>query len=461
MHVLNKFKIGRRQVLRGISGGAAVSVGLPILEAMLNAHGDALAGGAELPKRFISWMFGNGVQLDRFEPATVGSNWELSEQLAPLADVKDYVTLCTGMQNRFGGNAITHHEGMSVFSGYDFVPRDDLGGIGSDWGGPTIDQVIADAIAQEVVTPVRSLQIGGTKFDSPVDVGSTAKAISARGEPGSLTVLFPEHNPRTVWNTLFGEFSAPKDDREMRLGVLDAVREDTAALRAQLGSVDRQRLDAHLDHVAELEAKIAAAAPVCSFPDEPTYEMDEANGAEQTSLANQLMSELIAYAFSCDITRVASNMFTSVAAEVDFGELPGSHSQHVASHDGGEIYHEGIVFLMSRFADLLTTLRDTVDVTGGNLLDSTLVFASTEISQGWSHSWQRQPMIIGGHGRGYLAHPGIHYQAIAPAFAGDDGTSEGNVTDVLLALAQCYAPEINSIGAGPQQSTSPLTQILA
>src|SRR5687768_5996695 len=118
MIVLERFKLGRRKMLRGLLGGTAVAVGLPPLEAMLNDHGDAWAGGSPLPKRFISFMFGNGVQLNRWEPATVGANWALSEQLQPFAPVKDYVTICSGLANLQTSPAITHHEGMPVFSGY-------------------------------------------------------------------------------------------------------------------------------------------------------------------------------------------------------------------------------------------------------------------------------------------------------------------------------------------------------
>ena len=40
-----KFKLSRRHMLRGMMGGTAVAVGLPMLEAMLNSNGTALAGG--------------------------------------------------------------------------------------------------------------------------------------------------------------------------------------------------------------------------------------------------------------------------------------------------------------------------------------------------------------------------------------------------------------------------------
>ncbi|MEM9453832.1 MAG: DUF1552 domain-containing protein [Myxococcota bacterium] len=460
MHVPRNFKLSRRKMLRGLLGGTAVAVGLPPLEAMLDAHGTALAGGDPLPKRFISFMFGNGVQLDRFEPTTTGVDWELTSQLAPFAALKEYVTICTGMANLQSSPPITHHEGMAVFSGHSYTSSN-AGGIASDWGGPTIDQVIADIIAQREPTPIHSLQVGITKFDSPIDNGTSAKALSCAGQPGALTVKYPTHNPRTVWGTLFGEFTAPTENKQLRLGVLDAVKADIDELDAQLGQTDRQRLQAHLDNIAELELKIAALPPPCTIPEEPTHANDESNGNEDLVLTNQIMSQLIAYAFSCDVTRVASNLFCSVASESVFGQTVSNFTHHGHSHADDEGYHNNIVFIMERLAELMQTLHDTPDITGGNLLDSTLIFASSELSQGWSHSWQRQPIIIGGHGRGYLRHPGIHYQAIAPAFAGDDNTSAGNTTDILLALARCFDPDLPSIGAGTARSNTPLGEIIA
>ena len=51
-------RISRRDVLRGMLGGTAVTVGLPVLECFLNPNGTALAAtGAVLPPVFGSWFF--------------------------------------------------------------------------------------------------------------------------------------------------------------------------------------------------------------------------------------------------------------------------------------------------------------------------------------------------------------------------------------------------------------------
>src|SRR5690606_36859390 len=135
---------------------------------------------------------------------------------------------------------------------------------------------------------------------------------------------------------------------------------------------------------------------------------------EQLALTNQIMSELIAYAFLCDITRVASNLFLPLAGEAVLSESGrgGGSTQHVLSHQGGEAYHDGIVYTMERFAEMTQILRDTQDFDGSSLLASTIIYGSSDCAIGWSHSTRRQPIILAGSGRGYLVQPGIHYQAV-------------------------------------------------
>ena len=461
MKLLRNKKLNRRTVLKGTGAGAGVAIALPMPEIMLTNNGDAMASGEDLPLRFIEVMFGNGVQLAQWEPPNVGAGWDLTPQTQPFAPVKDYVNICTGMRNRFGGNAITHHEGMAVFSGYDFILRPDLPGFASDWGGPTIDQLIADAIAARVELPIHSLQFGLTKFDSPADNGSTAASISAQGTPGSLTIKYPIQNPVQMWESIFGEFTNEVDDSEVRLSVLDAVKEETDRLKLTLGAQDNARLDAHLTSIEELETLIAAIEPTCTTPDEPTHTNSESNGNEDLELTNQIMSDLIVAAFACDMTRVASYMLWSVAAEVVFSEVPGSQTQHNSSHANNTSYHNGIVFGMECVSHLMQQLLAYEEPDGTNLLESSILFMSSELSQGWSHSWQRQPIIVGGTGRGYMRHPGTHYRAIPQNNPNDDQTSAGNTTDILVALLQAFDPEATSVGGGDPYSDTPLTQILS
>src|SRR5271165_454265 len=74
---MSRSLIHRRRMLRGMLGGTVVSVGLPLLDALLNSNGDALAdtssGGPKkgLPLCFGGWFWPLGLSHGAF---TVGAH---------------------------------------------------------------------------------------------------------------------------------------------------------------------------------------------------------------------------------------------------------------------------------------------------------------------------------------------------------------------------------------------------
>ena len=441
----------RRTFLRGALGGGIATIALPPLDAMMNLTQSAFADGTSQPCRYISWFTGNGFILDRFEPIGTGSDYQLNSHMAPLAGVKDYLNIITGLQNR-STEAITHHEGMTVFSGYTMVDIGQGQGFFSNAGGPTLDQVIAEELAGQ--TPIDSIHLGASKAQSPADNGTTMHNLSHRGylQPNPATT-----SPSAAWQSLFGAFVQPKDDRDLRQSILDSVKEDVASLEPKLGSADKVRLEAHLDSIAALEAKLSATMPVCEFPMDPQFENNEAINNEQLSLVNELMSDLIAYAFQCDITRVASMLFLEGAAEPSLGnEIPGNNnswhefSHNIGSWDEGDAFDLGQIYMMERFGYLLTRLRDTVEFDNSNLLDNSIVLMSSDASDGSVHSIRRQPIVLAGAGGGYLKYPGIHYQP-APlsgnySYGSQPGPSSGNTSDVLLSVLRAFKPDATWVG---------------
>jgi hypothetical protein len=448
---MKRTQLNRRTVLRGLVGGSLAVVGLPTLEAMLNSNGTALAGGGGLPLRMMTWFFGNGVKLARWVPTALGPNYPLSEELAPLAGVREYVSVLTNFDNRCE-ELITHHEGMTLFNG---VTMTDVSGLFSKAGGPTVDQIAADTLGAGA--PIRSVQVGVSKKLSIMDSGTTMHNLShAWAGPldnGQDVPLPPEYNPQKVWDTLFGSF-VPKDDpsKPVRLSVLDAVRTDTARLRKRLGKSDNLRLDAHLQGVRELEKKINAIAPVCETPERPTFTNADVNGAEEIVTANEIMSELLRYAFTCDVTRVASVLFAGGAGETIFSDLGHSTVHHDDTHNNfssaQERVHDGVVYTMERLAYLLQTFKDTPDGVSGNLLDSCAILIGSDCSEGYSHSVKNQAVLVAGKARGALVHPGVHF----------DG-GKGNTTDITLAVLKAVAPQVTEIGRGAPYSNTPCAAI--
>lgn len=458
---MSKFKLPRRTVLRGMVGGSAVALGLPLLEAMLNTHGDALADGGDLPLRFISFYWADGIVIPEWEPPDTGAGYTLSPQLAPLAgEIKNYVSIISGMRNQYSGQFLTHHEGMCGFSGYPIQPT---GGLNSNATGPTIDQVIADVPGVADCTPVRATHVRVSKRESTDgDGGTTVTAMSHRDTGGSLVPQVPEVNPVEVYENLFGTFVPQEDDRDLRTSVLDFVKDDANALKARLGMADQARIDAHLQGLQELEDKILATAPSCDLPPAPTETNTDMGGSEPIDSVVDAMSHLIAQAFVCDITRVATFLLKKFVSSTVFDEINATNQHHSASHNGpsDNNYRNGITYQMEKFADLLNVLHSYEEPAGGTLLDNSIIYATSDCSTGASHSIERQPMMVAGGGRGYLVNPGIHYQSTP--WSGNHGSpnSSGNMTDVLLTCLQAFDPGAASVGSGSQQSSSPLSELV-
>jgi hypothetical protein len=429
-------------------GGSAVFVGLPLLEAMLNSHGDAMAAGEPLAKYFLMWFWGNGNIPNRWNPATTGPGWT-SEQTAPLdanPEVKKYISICTNFDSK-SPQKITHHEGMAVFSGYPFSGWN--GGLTSYAGGPTLDQVIADKIGTG--TTFKSVQVGISKHLSQEDGGTTMHFLSHRSASEPLQA---ERNPNKLWTTLFGSFTPPQDpSKALRQNVVDAVRAQATELRNRVGTLDQQRLDAHLDGLNELEKKIQAVAPLCTPPVQPTETNTDQLGVEPLVSVGDAMDALMTYAFACDLTRSISMMVDGGAGLTVYKNINQSVAHHKNTHSWPskqpEI-HAAVLYHMQRLNHLLELMYNTPHG-AGNLLDQSVVFASSDCSEGWTHSVDDQPMIVAGKGGGSLVYPGVHVKS----------PNGQNPSDVLLSILQAFDPTATSVGGGACASSTPLAAIKA
>ena len=105
---MNKFD--RRTMLRGMLGGAAVTMGLPFLDCFLNTNGTAMAAtGERLPLRFGTWVWGCGFIPERWIPTSTGSSFVMPADLEPLTPYKDKLALFSGFDVKLDGVANKPH----------------------------------------------------------------------------------------------------------------------------------------------------------------------------------------------------------------------------------------------------------------------------------------------------------------------------------------------------------------
>jgi hypothetical protein len=458
---MKRFALSRRTMLRGAVGGSAVALALPMLEAMLNSNGTALADGTALPRRLVTWFFGNGVALRdvgnpgaglRWDPDPTGPDWPVTPQLQPLVDagVKEYCSLLTGFDIKAAAeHRRGHHDGVAgFFSGYPFIelPHAD-NSYSSKFGGPSIDQVVAEAIGGQTFLPSIQLAVSKRVIGSE---GPTLQFLSHKGPDQSLPQIF---NPVEAYVKLFESFVPPDDPtKPLRLNALDAVAEDVKRLKLRVGAEDRLRLDAHLASVEQIRGQIDALAPECMEPMKPVNENGDFEGKEPLDEVNAIMTELLAFAFKCDITRVASYQYTGSVGYTVFHMLGQTAGHHDLTHDTAQNdqVDAATIHTVAAFAELLRRLKDTPEG-DGNVLDNSCILLGSDASSGYTHEVHNQPTIVAGRGGGVLKHPGIHYRS----------PSMENTSDILLACLKTCVPDATSAGGGIGQSNTPLSAILA
>ncbi len=406
----------RRKVLKGLLGGAAVTVGLPYFETFLGVHKTASAQNSIFPRRFGMFFWGNGMIPDFWVPQGEGTEWELSESLTPLAAFKDDISVISGL-NVMVPNSIAHHSGAAGI--LTAAPLLQEGGRNT-FQLPTIDQVIAEQIGND--TRFRSLEIA-------VD-GGTNVSFTGPDSPAPA-----ESSPFALFERLFGAgFRLPGEDGEVdpRLGlrrsVLDAVLDDARSLNGQLGTADRVRLEQHFEGIRALELRLARLEEdppnfaACAVPGQPENEYPDIDGRPQLQAKSRAMCDIMALSLACDQTRVFSHAFTPWLTNSLFPDALDGHHKLTHEEPGAQPQVQAIVLqIMHEYAYLLETLKQ-IPEGDGTLLDNCAILALSEHSLGRTHSLEDMPIVIAGSAGGVLKQ-GIHHRSLGE-----------NATKLLLSL---------------------------
>ena len=429
-------------------------VALPILECMLGNSGKAFASsGAPLPRRFGVYFFGNGVPLDKWHPETAGATWALSECLSPLAAVKDYCNVLSGY-DIITGSEQAHHGGQAgILSGLPYLEISSTSGaFASKYSGPSIDQLIVQSL--NVPTTLSSLELGVSK-SIVTDRGSTLASIA---HESANVPLAPLLNPAEVYEMLFADYMpATQPENRLRKHILDAVLDDIHSLKQKLGTQDRLRLDEHLTHLSELRQRILALPSEyinsCLPIDSVTTMNTDMGGLEPLEEVNRLMCDLWVMAWSCDLTRVTTMMYTGGMAETVFHPVTGVTQGHYGMLTDTDENVQALLpdittFTVSQCSYLLEKMAATQEG-DGNLLDNSLVLLTSGQSHFSTAPNSDYPVLLAGGCGGAIRTPGIHHR--------HEG---GNANDILVTILLAMQTGLGVIGVNESQSTSPITEIL-
>jgi len=445
--------ISRRSfMLRGVLGGGAVAVGIPILDAFLNDNGSAFAatvGGGRLPVRFGTWFWGCGMIPERWVPQKTGTDYDLPPQLEPIRAVQQHVTILSGFDVMLDGKPNLPH-----ISGNTGVRT---GESAETWQGikaPTFDVLISDAI-------------GSGSYFRALDLSLDGNPQTSYSFRNGSTLNASVPNPVELYQKVFGtDFHDPnkadfKPDPKfmVRKSVLSGVAEQRRALLAKVGTADRMRLDQYFTSVREMEEKLSLQlqkpppAEACVRPDAPAPIRGDITDIGVRKANHKLMTQLLGMALACNQTRVFNMNFDTAAAELRrAGDTTGYHqSTHEELVDRSIGYQPTVdkfaVGSMEAWADFVQTLAG-IKEGAGTLLDNLLVVAHSEVSFAKNHDVAGIPVMLAGRAGGRVK-SGIHVK----------GSGEP-ISRIGLTAQQVMGVPVDSWGGGAMRSNRAVSEVL-
>jgi hypothetical protein len=426
-----KVDLSRRALLTRL-GPAALA--LPALQAF-QGRGWA-QGTAGRAKNFLMITTPNGIDPLQFWPTGGERDFTFSPNLEPLAAHRAKLIIVgpqfasaasrqpvanTGL--RFAKTPGIHRAWVATTGHSSTAPRvPQLGdGLTVRTSHPSVDQLIANKLAAK--TRFKSLEFGVRP------VGGDVPCIVNFAMDGSPMPRMADD--KAAFQRVFGGLvppgpapgpgmPAPPDlTSRRRAAVSELLAGRFTALERQLGREDRQLLDGHLQALREVETRVSAPTGVPASGDvakalasfKPAALADPTNPTSDAPALTANMQDMVALAFACDLTRVASISMSweggGSTGGLIYTWLGFRNAHHGMSHHGGNAdkrgkYNQITRWYAGQIARMLDTLKLYPHPDGGTLYDQTLVWWMFRHGDGNAHANFGVPGVLAGGAGGYF-----------------------------------------------------------
>jgi hypothetical protein len=403
---LPQHPVARRRVLQAMGLGSVASF-LPALRSARAA--DAI------PTRFVVFYSQHGFPIQYWKPTGPGGSGnptETSFELGPMhTALKPYqsdLILLSGLDMRSWDNGPLQACGHINGQNHSLT---NIGQQGRAASGPSIDQYVAAKLKDMNggTSPTRVPSLG-------LSYGATGNSVFYSG-PGQNVPLEPSASK--AYARLFPNGTAPASDptaalkaTARRKSAMDIAAAQFKLVENHLGKADRDKLEAHVAMVRDLQTRLdkaPSAGATCTAPSAPgagsgwTYNTD-------------VMPKLIASALACDITRVATLMPGEVPDDLCGykGGMLGTTDSHDLIHkvdrNNGPLINDQSAQAVAKqyhvtyaniFAKLVGALKAIPEADGKTVLDHTVVLWAGELAEGGHGCTNLRWMLAGGAG-GYF-----------------------------------------------------------
>lgn len=355
--------------------GAGITLGLPLLDAMTPAF--AAARETRQAKRFVGMSLALGLHNPNLVPEGAGTDYKPSRYLTSLQDIRNDFTIVSGSSHP--GVSGGHSAEGSIFSACPnsrgATSRNTI----------SLDQYMAKHLGHE------------TRFPSLV-LNTNSQSSPSYTENGSM--IPAENNAMRLFTRLFVNDTPAEQERQAELirrgrSVMDVVGAEAKSLMREVGSGDRDKLDAWFTSVRELEQRLAAneawthkpkpkvslAAPT-KIPRDNEVEVD------------RIFLDIVHMALATDSTRFVTLHVTGNNVNGIEGV---DESYHTLSHHGMDeeklmqlsLVEQGVVNAWGSFIRKLKADK---------LLDETMVVLTSNLGNASSHDNKNMPLLFAGGG---------------------------------------------------------------
>lgn len=457
------WRLSRRRFL----GSGAAVIGLPYLPSVVERHALAAESCAGV-QRFIAFFVPNGIHMPDFTPSTAGKDWAMPYILAPLEPIRNKIAVVTGIDYQQTAMPSEPPGGHGSGTGC-FLTMMPVAGNDKNPNRISLDQKIAKSTAA-CNRPLQSLQLGCTVKGDGSDKVPNLAFIETISWDANQPLPFrddPQGNFDRIFEGVEPDANAADAARRraLRTSVLDHVLGEADSLKTELSPSDRLKLDEYLTSVRQLETRIQNLGGPASCGAKPEAPSIDSSAPYQDRIAISL--ELAALAFECDVTRVISFMFGRGNSMQDFAFLFDGEStpHHHTSHHGNDAKLLGKLKEIGRWevehvATFLKRLDQTQEAEGRTLLDNTLAYFNSEISDGNLHRKYDMPVLLAGSAGGKLKVDGSHYMYTQMSFPRPTLGPKGGPHGIKLFVSMMNAFGIPDDTFGDGTATGPLTELM-
>ena len=466
--------VHRRSFIKAVGASLAA---LPFCRPIEDSF--AQSAGEELPLKFIGVYHPHGISAEYFvmRDSDSESSFDLRFENSSLEPFDDAGTYGKSFKDKL--IAIEGIELLSNANGHDSAATI-LTGSRIDGGKPqnsSLDQFLA--VEQGLGSDSRVTSIALGVGDADLTSGLSL-SCGPGGEPLSKVI-----DPVEAFDILFKGVVVGDDpaaqaeaERQRRLGqsLIDFVRADVERLRGKLAAEERQKLDQHLDSLRDIEKQFTSGAgggASCTVPQRPAafQSLKRWNGGEPYFDAiTDAHIDILAQALACDITRFATLFLADLAYAGNPLDLPADNHGSVAHTYAGSAIGTGrseagspsTWLPLARFNRYsygkIARLMMRLDQFG--VLDSSLIYASSDMGDPAQHSTRNVPSLIAGGANGrFRMGRRIRIADDCPASngwcqEGDPVNTTVSNNKILVAIAQAFGVQIDSFGTQPNSDNT-------